>query len=366
MLRGVVVATYVIDDPDHPGADGANANGPRSVYCDVIAYSSLSGMRWRAISQCLVLQDRGGIHDGGAWKPRAATMDITGGTLDPNRGSNPANWDGDHVLIAFIDDALNIPVILGGIPHPNADAGVGESSIRQRLQLRVVDGDPRFLKHHGSHFGIDGDGNWVMDSRFAHDGKLEEDGSEPDPPTDGKGSQVAKLPLEAAHVATLYDMADPDNPVEKVKVTLTKEVWDLKYVDSGLRVYVDDGNGLIELGAQGAGDRLVLESKAKDEHEDIRDKVSTLSNEVEKLRSAVDMYFVPLIPNPGKPVGQCIPSVITLNINGSAQNVLLAEEAEIGAPPVSIEADVGSFNPLLLSNGGSASDTNSERVTTDK
>lgn len=366
LLRGVVVATYVVDDADHPGADGRNANGPRSVYCDVISYSHISGMRWRMISQCLVLQDRGGVHDGGVWKPRAATKDITGGPMDPNRGSNPANWDGDHVLVGFVDDSLNVPVILGGVPHPNADTGATDSQTRRRLQLRVVDGDPRFIKHHGTHFGVDDEGNWILDSRFAHDGELEEDGAESAPATDGKGGQTAKLPLDAAHSTSLYDMTDPENPVQKVRIGLTKNVWDLEFVDSGLQIYVDDDNGLIELGTQGAGDELVLESKALSEHGDIRGKITNLSNEVEKLRMAVNMYFVPLIPNPGQPIGQCIPTELAANVGGSAQNVILAEEAKLGAPPVSTDASVGSYNPLLLSDGGSASNTNSDRVTTDQ
>ncbi len=360
MLRGVVVATYVVDDPDHPGADGTNANGPRSVYCDVIAYSSLSGMRWRAISQCLVRQDRGGIHDGEVWKPKAATLDITGGVLDPNRGSNPANWNGDHVLVGFMDDALNLPVILGGIPHPNADAGVGESSTRQRLQLRVVDGDPRFIKHHGSHFGVDCDGNWLVDSRFAHDGELEETGAEPAPPTDGKGSHAAKLPLDGEFTVALYDMADPENPTEKVQLTIDKNGLIMKMVDDKttltiakdtVTIDVENGanpitirNGEIQLG--GDGDKAVTLSGIVDELDRLKADHNDLADAVAKTRGVSNWVVNPLIPNPGKPLAQTIKSVVEYV---TKQSILPTgpEDIVLTNAPLDAEAGVGEFVPPL-------------------
>lgn len=383
ILRGVVVATYVVDDGDHPGADGSNANGPRSVYCDVIAYSSLSGMRWRSIPQCLVRQDRGGIHDGGVWKPRAATKDITGGPLDPNRGSNPANWDGDHVLIGFIDDSLNLPVILGGIPHPNADAGVGDSSTRQRLQLKVVDGDPRFVKHHGSHFGIDGDGNWLMDSRFAHGGELEEDGSEPAPPTDGKGSHTAKLPLDASHAVVLYDMTDPENPDEKVHLTITKDGLVFEMVEDKtvftitkdtVVIDVEDGanpvtvtDGEIQLG--GDDEEATVDSKLQTELSRVKDDVDNLKWELGAHRHPLPEWPFPLMFGDilelfAQPAVYIIKTQPPINLRTGA-------EVNPGSSPMDKDASIGEYFGVdigptvadLFTGGSDPGDTASDLVT---
>ncbi len=91
LLRGVVVATYVLDDGTHPQAQGTNRGGPVAAYCDVITYGSRAGSQTRLVKNCLVLQRRGGLHDGDIWIPKATTKDITGqGNLDRNSGSNSA------------------------------------------------------------------------------------------------------------------------------------------------------------------------------------------------------------------------------------------------------------------------------------
>jgi hypothetical protein len=377
LLKGVVTATYVLDDESHPRADktGKSPNGPKVVYCDVLCYSNISGFRWRAIPTCLVLQKSASIHDGEPWVPRATKKDITGKTLDYERGGNPADFDGDHVLVGFASNSFSEPIILGGISHPKSDYGNEESEVRQRLQLRLADGDPRYVKHHGTIYGMDSDGNFKVDSRYAHDGVLDESGKEPAPSTEGKGAQTFDLPLDAEYTVRLWDMTNANDqgdgntsPEEKARLKISKNRVEVVYTDSGLTMLIDDENGVIELGAEGAGDSLVLTSKADSEHGSIRDAITALSEELEQHKHATSMYFVPLIPNPGKPIDQCIAPNVTANANNEAQTILPSgvEDSQLGSPPVSNEADVGTYNPLLFSEGGSAGDVASTRVTTDQ
>jgi len=182
LLRGVVLATYVTDDPNHPFAGSPSA--PLAVYCDVLTY----GRRQLLIPHALVSQEGASIHSGAIWRPRAATMDITGAPFDPNKATNPANMDGDHVLVGFLDGNSNQPIILRSLPHPAADS---------RLKITLVDGDPRMTKHHGVVWGVKDNGDYLMDTTAAYSGdQLQPDGSEP-PPTAGAGNQLHYLPTGA-------------------------------------------------------------------------------------------------------------------------------------------------------------------------
>jgi hypothetical protein len=195
LIRGVVTATYVVDDPNHPRAD----QQPVAIYCDVLGYGNIPGTTFRYIKSCLVLQDRGAIHSGRIWKPRATTLDIAGG-LDTEGGSNPVNLDGDHVLVGFMDNSFNVPVILGGLPHPNADLGNESLAVGQRKRLRVADGDPDFFRHHGAFYGISTVGDFVVDLTKATDGSIEGDGKETAPPGDGTvGNHRVKLPAASKY-----------------------------------------------------------------------------------------------------------------------------------------------------------------------
>jgi len=71
LLRGVVVATYVLDDDNHPAAleRSDDDQTPRGVVCDVLCYSSTPNARWAFFRGVQVAQDRAGIHSGRPWKP---------------------------------------------------------------------------------------------------------------------------------------------------------------------------------------------------------------------------------------------------------------------------------------------------------
>lgn len=212
LMRGVVIATYVIDDPNHPFAEAQDKN-PVAVYCDVLTY----GRMVQRIPNALVAQDRSGMHSSRIWKPRAARLDVTGGALDLDKASNPANLDGDHVLLGFLDDNLNQPVVLRSLPHPSADQGNAEKDVGQRTRLKLVDGDPDLFRHKGVFYGITTEGNFLVDTTGAYgaDGYLP-DGSEPESAGDGAAGnywlnlpQGSTLTIQVADGATL-NVADKD------------------------------------------------------------------------------------------------------------------------------------------------------------
>lgn len=193
LVRGVVMNTYVADDDLLPAIDTANSD-LTAVYCDVYVYSGLPGNKVHFFPRCLVSQERSGMHEGDIWVPRATTLDITG-VLDLNTGSNPADLDGDHVLLGFMDDNFGLPVVLRAIPHPNADIGKTQANdLGERLKLRQADGQPRKWKHRGAVWGVDKDGNWEIDLRNAHTGDYLPDGSEPPATQTGtSGAYTARI-----------------------------------------------------------------------------------------------------------------------------------------------------------------------------
>jgi len=264
MIRGVVIATYVSDSHTVSGSPNKDLPdydlNPVGVYCDVLCYSSVPGMRTLALKRVLVRQE-GGMHDGHLWKPRAATLDISGTPLDPDIGTSVSNMDGDHVLIGFMDDSLNLPVILGCVPHPHPDPEVSDkATVGHRRLLKTVDGDPNFLRHHGSFFGLDKDGNWLADTTKAHDGKLDSDGKEPVPPTGGSGTQKHLLPENSQFLVDFLNLNDPDAPVSKAFFKLIKTMLELK-LDNGatLKSEGKDASAKLTVG-DGAKSAIIAEA----------------------------------------------------------------------------------------------------------
>ena len=204
ILRGVVLSTYVYDAPESVLTNPTAGKGINSVYCDVLLYGETDGV----LPRCLVLQQRGGLHEGEIWKPRATTLDITDSPIDPDSASSPANLDGDHVAVSFFEGDAHQPVIIGAIPHPSSDIGNDSRDLGQRLRLKEADGNPRFWKHRGGFFGIDTNGNWLCDLRRAHEGEYNTDGSEPDPAGSGaSGNHTIKLPPGSSVTVSIDDGA---------------------------------------------------------------------------------------------------------------------------------------------------------------
>jgi len=259
LLRGVVTATYVVDDPYHPLAelDGAV---PAAVYCDVMAYGNSPTF----IPKALVCQERTGLHSGHIWKPRAASIVITGDELDFNKGADPAIVDGDHVLVGFLNGNFNQPLILKELPHPAADTGNGEKETGHRLKLVDGDGDPEFWKHHGVYFGVTTEGDYKVDTTHANDGTLDADGHEPAPPTDGKGNQYYDLPQDAEHFVRLNDVSDPNALVPVSTAQLKKALREIILGDpAAFWNLLIDGGATMKLEGKDADAKLTLGDGAK-------------------------------------------------------------------------------------------------------
>jgi len=230
LLKGVVVATYVTDDPGHPKFLDLKSQ-PKAVYCDVVTYSTIPRQKWFFLEKVLVSQRRGGLHDDGIWKPKAATMNVVTQVLNDTIGANPGQLDGDHVLVGFMNNTFDEPVIIRGIPHPSRDVGNENYSAGKSLKLKLVDGiqnAPDYVKHQGVFHGVDELGNHVVDSTFGHVGQLLPFGIEPPPDVLGiSGNQTRNLPQNSTHEVIFWNMASPLTPVEVAKFKCTKDEFEI-------------------------------------------------------------------------------------------------------------------------------------------
>lgn len=191
-LEAVVVATYVYDEPEGANNSGTPAES-KAIYCDLLTVG-----RWTMpIHRALVMQSRGGIHSADLWIPRAAakTADAPADGFNKNRASVPSQSDGAHVVVTFLEDNFQKPLIIGALPHPNADVGNQAKLLGHRIRPVVQDGEVSLIKNRGSFVLIDDDGNTEVNTTRAHDGTLLDDLAEPEPVLDGTvGNQVHTLP----------------------------------------------------------------------------------------------------------------------------------------------------------------------------
>ena len=205
LLRGVVMATYVTDDPTHPFSQ----SGPSAVYCDVLCYTSLVGGRYWLLTAVLVSQELGtGVHHGRVFKPKATKGSLDGLPVSEGRALNPSTLDGDHVLIGFFEGERSQPVILRSLPHPSLDAGNNPAlPVGQRLHLKLVDGDPSYYKHHGSFYGVGTTGDFIVDTTLANDGTTIAGGKEPPQSAAPGGNLRFNLPPATKRVTTFVSGA---------------------------------------------------------------------------------------------------------------------------------------------------------------
>lgn len=214
-LRGVVVAVYVYDTPDVlPNIPDVQAN---NVYVDVLLY----GLRFNVLPRVLWTKARSGLHEGDVSLPRAATIDTSGEDFDVLK-SDPQALDGDHVVVGFLEDDLTQPYVVASLNHPSSDIGNSGRPLGQRMRLTEADGNPRFWKHRGAAFGLDKDGNWLLDTRRAHGGEYLADGSEPDPTEDGSnGNVILDLPRGSTVTIRINDGAQLTLEDQDGEATLT-------------------------------------------------------------------------------------------------------------------------------------------------
>lgn len=267
-VRGVITKVYTVDDPDHPFSEYQ----PSSMYCEVLTYSSMPNAATRLLRNVLVTRPASSIHSSDIWKPRAAQLDVTGDTFNLENNMSPMNADGDHVIVSFLDDSWNLPFVAAWVQHPAVDVGQENEDIGHRINLKKDDGNPRFVKHQGTFYGIDDNADFVVDTTQGFEGDEHEEKSEqPDAPEDGSaGNYSVYLPAGS-----------------QLKII----------VDGGaMNLYVKEDK--IELGADGAGDQAVLESKVQDELSKIQTELHKLRDSYEAHMHPTTDYIPPLIPLP--------------------------------------------------------------------
>lgn len=238
ILRGVVIATYVQLDGTRavPESTSQNITG---VYCDVLVYSSIEGFKNGPLKGVPVVQNVG-MHTGNIWIPRATRQDLSQLALKIAT-ADPVNLDGDHVLIQFLEDDLSRPIITGRYLHPRMGQGnEGLDSAGHRMKLKVTDGEPYLWKHAGAYFGVDKDGNFVIDTTRAHSGQYDASGNEV--PADNAANGNVNLILNNQATLTVTGV---DSNGANVKFSLS-------LLDNQLIVQLDGGDSLAVIGKDGA------------------------------------------------------------------------------------------------------------------
>lgn len=300
LMRGVVVATYVTDDPQNPYRSAQT--DPYAVYCDVLCYGPAAGGTPLLIPSALVTQERAGIQSGDIWRPRAATQDITGQPLSLAH-SNPMNLDGDHVLLGFVDDILSQPVILRSLPHPMADSGQAQAEPRdgQRVRLKLVDGSPSLRKHHGTVTGVTDTGDVLLRTLYANQGALTPKGAPPGPPSSGAvGNLLIELHSRAQRLTSLIDMDAPASPQTVLTELLNATRWQLDFVQASAHLLVQDAGGTT-LDAKGSGSGATLQVGDGQVHVAIAERLMALYAELKAVFDTHTHAPGPVSPFPTSP-----------------------------------------------------------------
>lgn len=154
--KAVVLAVYYPEEDTRTFAD----KHQRCITCDVRTI----GLKPRYLSRVPVYQRAHGLFDEDLFVPRAATQDISGGSLATEQGSGkgvqptPAeNTDASVVLIGFLDGSPAQPFIYPcEIPH-----------LKARNLPSKTDGRVKRFRHAGVLMEWSEDGDWTLDASGA-------------------------------------------------------------------------------------------------------------------------------------------------------------------------------------------------------
>lgn len=168
MLRGVVLQVYLPLDPALARRRRIDQLASPTVTCDVRVYDPRFDTVLRDVP---IMRKSAGLVDSDVWVPREATLDLSQGTLvqDGNGPlittvippSQPENMDGDHVVIAFLNNDLNQPIIIGQLDHArniNNPTILDVTKFKSRSRIR------------GWSIGMKTDGNIEIDGSQANTG----------------------------------------------------------------------------------------------------------------------------------------------------------------------------------------------------
>lgn len=151
--RAIVLATYVSTD------DGNLRR--KSVECDVVLVRTNLPLKGVPVQQRVH-----GLNDADLWIPRATSKTVTGAPLEETETLYD-DYDGDLVLVDFIEGDPEFPVITGALSHEQtkrkivAGSGWQEGDTGSR---GIAHTRERYLHHRGTEFRINESGDVLFDT----------------------------------------------------------------------------------------------------------------------------------------------------------------------------------------------------------
>lgn len=190
ITRAVVLQTYYADEDSRSTWLKTNQ---KCVLCDVRTYGRYS----RPLFKVPVLQRSHGLWDADIYVPRGSKVNIEGGACVPmpsdQQGPTSAErLDGDHVLIGFMDNDPQQPVILPFVlAHPAS-----------RYTPKATDGRVRRIRHNGVLVEWDKDANFKIDATGAAKADLLNTGAEVS--NSGIGGQVTLVTTNGVNQTSIH------------------------------------------------------------------------------------------------------------------------------------------------------------------
>lgn len=167
-VRAVVLRTY------YPDTKGTRQG--LGVECDVLAYGASSRVLYR-----VPVKGGGGAYSLDVWTPGPTTKNLRTGaavtwtttTVADVLASvdNPADLDGDHVLVEFLGGRAEDPLITSPLPHPRASVrpkGANLTAIQAgQAHPATPDAPCRYVRQAGTVVMVDRRGSVVVDTTDA-------------------------------------------------------------------------------------------------------------------------------------------------------------------------------------------------------
>ena len=336
-IEAVVIRAYYVNDRNQANVLGderaANLNPNPEVqldlqrdmvmpFCDVLMYSRNHAQMRGMLQHVMVTYDNASIHEGDIWLPRATTMNLSQQALNGDlAGIDPASLDGDHVLIAFIDNDPFRPYIQRYMKHPSGDIGNIGRPLARRCNVENTEGQPRYVKRRGVYYGVDTNGNGIEDLTRAYDGTLDELGREPrfateDPAlgpnvfsTDGtNGNKTINIRGGSSFtVNILPDPMAPDANATQLKVEAGKVSVQIAG-GPNLTLTQNGADSVVTIGDPSAPDSQKFHVP---NYERLKAYVDTLHTELEVLRQAYNLHTQPVTGTTAGPPTTQVPSPFT-------------------------------------------------------
>lgn len=159
--RAVVLNVYASVDPQ--------SFRRKSIECDL---RTIKGNV--TITHAVVLQKSHGVDDADCWFPRPSTKTVTGAPLESS--TLYGDYDGDIVLVDFIEGSSEFPVVIGALPHeqslrkPIAGPGWSEADLGVTRGVPML--DERYSRHGGAEIRTNSQGDVLIDTVDALSGQV--------------------------------------------------------------------------------------------------------------------------------------------------------------------------------------------------